>query len=333
MGRGSYNKLIIKSSAEVARETKTFIENRRNGREKSLKVRSNKVNKTFMNGIDWNRIITIAGISGSGKSTIARQWVKEMLALNTDQEFDVLSFQFEMLGVDEVARDLSSITNIPIKKLYSAEGQLNNAEVDKISTLLADMEKLPISVVDNIGTVDEIHDTIIYYVNNNSLAERNRGLVITLDHTLLVKAGEYKDEKGTIDQLMHMRVGLKKHLANNGVKSIFIILSQLNRNIESTERVINSNLHYPNKNDLFGASSVYYSSDYVIIIHRPCLIDGLGNWYGPKRPGFREGLPVFNPENPDQPMVYLHVIKERFGNNRIISMVDELSFGRISEYN
>ncbi len=255
-----------------------------------------------------------------------------MLELNKDQDFDVLSFQFEMLGIDEIARDLSSSMKIPIKKLYSAEGNLSEKEIDKIDTLLEEMKAIPLSIVDNIGTVEDIKDTIIQYVTSKGLKEKKRGLVVTLDHSLLVRSMDYDDEKSTIDKLMHMLVGLKKTLAGNGIKVIFIILSQLNRNIESSERVINSNLHYPNKNDLFGASSVYYSSDYVVIIHRPCLIDGLGNWYGPRKPGFRDGLPVFNPEDSNQPMVYLHVIKERFGSNRIIAMVDELSIGKISEY-
>lgn len=255
-----------------------------------------------------------------------------MLELNKDQKFDVLSFQFEMLGIDEIARDLSSSTKTNIKKIYSAEGTMSEDEIKNIEKLLDDMKDLPLSIVDSIGTVDDIRDTIIHYVNTKQLAENSRGLVVTIDHSLLVKSEGYDDEKSTIDKLMHMLVGLKKSLSSVGIKVIFIILSQLNRNIESNERITNSNLHYPNKNDLFGASSVYYSSDYVIIIHRPCLIDGIGNWYGPRRPGFRDGLPVFNPEDSSQSMVYLHVIKERFGNNKIISMIDNLAVGKISEY-
>lgn len=73
MGNKSYNSLQIKVIDEIASEAKVFITDRRIGKEKSLKVASEKVNSTFMNGIDWNRIITIAGISGSGKSTLCRQ--------------------------------------------------------------------------------------------------------------------------------------------------------------------------------------------------------------------------------------------------------------------
>lgn len=255
-----------------------------------------------------------------------------MIELNPKQEFDVLSFQFEMLGLDEVARDISSKVNKPIKKLYSADGILSDKDFAEVERELDKMRHYPLYIVDHVGTVDNIKDTIIYYVTSNRLADRKRNLVVTIDHSLLVKALDGEDEKTTLDRLMHMLVALKKYLASTGVKTIFIVLSQLNRNIETTERVTNSKLHYPNKNDLFGASSVYYSSDYVIIIHRPCLIDGLGNWYGPPVRGFQGGLPVFNPADPKQPMIYLHIIKERFGSNKIIAMLDELGFGRIVEY-
>lgn len=332
MEKKSFNGLTIKKLDQVVTETKEFINNRRFGIEKSLKLSSYKVNQAFMDGLDWNRIVTIAGLSGSGKSTIARQWIKEMIELNPDQQFDVLSFQFEMLGLDEVARDISSKTNKSIKELYSAEGKLSDAEFSKIEKELDKMRDYPLYIVDHVGTVDDIKDTIIYYCTTNKLAERKRNLVVSIDHSLLVKAKDGDDEKMTLDRLMHMLVALKKYLSSTGVKVIFIVLSQLNRNIETTERITNAKLHYPNKNDLFGASSVYYSSDYVIIIHRPCLIDGLGNWYGPSRPGFAQGLPVFNPENTNQPMIYLHIIKERFGNNKIIAMLDELGYGRITEY-
>lgn len=65
--------LQIRNIREVASETRIFIDNRRTGKEKSLKVKSSKVNNCFMDGFDWGRIITIAGLSGSGKSTLLRQ--------------------------------------------------------------------------------------------------------------------------------------------------------------------------------------------------------------------------------------------------------------------
>jgi replicative DNA helicase len=255
-----------------------------------------------------------------------------MLEQNPNEAFDILTFQFEMLGVDEVARDLSSKLKTSVKKIYSAEGKLSDDDLKKVDAYLELLSKYPISVVDNLGNVSEIKDTILYYVSTNNLIRQKRGLIITIDHSLLVKSEDGESEKQTLDRLMHCLVLLKKYLTSMGCKVMFFVLSQLNRDIETTERVTNPKLHYPNKNDLFGASSVYYSSDYVIIIHRPAQIEGLGNWYGPSKHGWPNGLPVFNPSNPSQPMIYLHVIKERFGHNKIISMLDELKHANITEY-
>ena len=69
----SFNSLPIKPLKEVTEEAKLFISNRKEGIEKSLRLKSHKINSSFMGGLDWNRIITIGGASGAGKSTIARQ--------------------------------------------------------------------------------------------------------------------------------------------------------------------------------------------------------------------------------------------------------------------
>jgi ABC-type proline/glycine betaine transport system ATPase subunit len=65
--------LEIKGINQVTADAKKYILDRRSGKEKSLRVGSEKVNSTFMDGFDWGRIITIAGLSGSGKSTLLRQ--------------------------------------------------------------------------------------------------------------------------------------------------------------------------------------------------------------------------------------------------------------------
>lgn len=323
--------LSIRSMKQITSETKSYIDGRKKGTIKSLKVSSSKINEAIMDGFDWNRIITIAGLSGSGKSTISRQWVKEMIELN-EEKFEILSFQFEMLGIDEVARDLAGSARCNIKEIYSAGNALTDEKQAKLNELLDSFSTYPISVVDTAGTVSDIRDTILYYIHENNLIEKNTGLVVTIDHTLLVKPNEHEDEKIVVDNLMKTLVELKKVISSIGGKVLFFVLSQLNRNIETNERIINSKLHYPNKNDIFGASSVYYSSDYVIIIHRPAIIEGIGNWYGPPKKNFPQGLPVFNPSKSSQSMIYLHIIKERFGMNRIIPMLDDLEYSKIVEH-
>jgi hypothetical protein len=159
-------------------------------------------------------------------------------------------------------------------------------------------------------------------------------IIITLDHTLLTKGDMSDNEKSIVDELTKMFVSLKKELIRMGCKVIIIILSQLNRDIESEKRVTNPLLHYPTKNDIFAASSVYYCADYVIISHKPSIVNGLKQYYGPPRgTQYPRGLPVYNPYNADQPMVYWHLIKNRFGDNAILTMLDNFRYSKVTEFN
>lgn len=73
MNEKSAKILQFRNISEVVEETREYIQDRRDGKQQSLRVKSKKVNDTFMDGFDWNRIITVAGLSGAGKSTVVRQ--------------------------------------------------------------------------------------------------------------------------------------------------------------------------------------------------------------------------------------------------------------------
>ena len=93
---------------------------------------------------------------------------------NNKEEFDVLTFQFEMLGVDEIARDVSSKLDKSVKEIYSVGAKLSQEELSEINTVLDTLQNYPIFVVDNTGTRLEIKDTIIHYINQNKLIERKK---------------------------------------------------------------------------------------------------------------------------------------------------------------
>jgi replicative DNA helicase len=85
-----------------------------------------------------------------------------------------------------------------------------------------------------------------------------------LDHILLTKGKSGESERETISKLQNMFMEVKKYN-----RTTIIQLSQLNRDIESIERISNSSLHYPLAKDLFASDVIYQTSDYVFIIHRP----------------------------------------------------------------
>ena len=99
-----------------------------------------------------------------------------------------------------------------------------------------------------------------------------------------------------------------------------------NREIEKSDRLSNPMLQYPMKKDIFGSDAVFHGSDYVMVSHKPYMLHL--QTYGPSN------LPILNPGNPSQAMVYFHIIKNRDGESGLVlSMLDNLKHNRIDEYN
>lgn len=303
--------------------TKKYIQERNDGTSRSLITSKPSLNKALMDGIDWNRILTIGGQSGSGKSTILEELKRDFCTLNFP-DFYILSFEFEMLIEDQLARSISPKVDKSVKELYTQGG-----DIDGVMEALDAYNNMPAYFVDNVGTVDEVKDTILDFTRNVCLPER-KNVIITLDHLLLTKGRKGDEEKDVIDDLMRTFVDLKKYISSLGIKCLFISLSQLNRNIESPDRVLNSLLHYPNKSDLFAASSTYYCSDYVIITHRPATVSGITRFYGPPTKNRKQGLPLRSESGKD--LIYWHIIKERFGSPSILVMEEDFKYSRVNEY-
>ena len=272
-------------------------------------------------------------MSGGGKSITAELLKKNFIELNRNQKFDILSFSFEMPSVDELSRLVSNKLSMDRETLYSAYEPISPENISQVSSALKEIADSRVYIVEIPGSTKEIYETIMDFYLTRHLIENDTGLIVTLDHTLLI-SGKNDNEKSIIDEFYKMCVQLKKEIIAMGGKIIIIPLSQLNRDIENEKRVMNPKLHYPQKSDLFAASSAFYCSDYVLVIHKPSLINGMAYNYGPQiGTKYPKGLPVYNPNNPEEAMVYFHLIKSRFGaSNTILMMIDQFSFSRIVPY-
>jgi len=319
--------LPYKHISKAVDSTIQYLNDRRTGKVTSLRTGSPKLNKATLDGFEWNKIISVGGMSGSGKSLLAEQWKQEFIRYNT-QPFKILSFEFEMVAMDQILRSLSSRAQLTTKELQLKKH--TQSEFNALTKIAETMKSYPIYYVDDTGTVDEIEETILQFYEEN--IKNDEGLLVTIDHVLLTKGATGDAEKKVIDDLYKRIIKLKKQFSSNDQKILFLLLSQLNRGIESQDRIENPLFHYPDKNDLFGASSIYYSSDYVIITHKPARINGIEEYYGPPRKGYPAGLPVYNPEQPNQPMIYWHIIKNRGDTETTLMMLDNFANSRIDEY-
>ena len=100
--------------------------------------------------------------------------------------------------------------------------------------------------VEDAGTVDEIMRTVIAFKAAKQIEHNdpNRGLVVLLDHTILVKGKRDEMERVILAELYTAINYLKKKM-----KIIFVLLSQMNRSIESTERISEPSQQFPKKAD------------------------------------------------------------------------------------
>ena len=96
-----------------------------------------------------------------------------------------------------------------------------------------------------------------------------------------------------------------------------IQLTQMNRNIENSERINNPLAQYPMRSDLSSADAIFQGSDYVLVVHRPEILNIQS--YGPNH------LPTSN-------KVYIHILKNRdAGKPCILEFENDLMYNNLIE--
>lgn len=307
MDATSNNPIIGKSIAEVTKETLKYIDDRRKHKIVSLKTRWNKFNQVCF--FEPNMIYTIAGTSGTGKSAFVNTITNDLIDLNPTQDIVILNLSYEMLSYRNVGRLISNKIRLTTNELYSSNEDITDTIYQQIEDTANQLSKKEIYYVDTPMTVDKIEETIKYY--REHIATGDKWLIVVLDHTLLVEGDG--SERTVLTDLQKMFIRVKKLY-----KTCIIQISQMNRNIETPERINNPVTHYPMRSDLAASDAIFQASDYVMALNRPEILSL--QYYGVNR------LPVKN-------KVYLHLLKVREGEPCIIPFENELKYGNLVEIN
>lgn len=300
---------VIRPMSVVAQEAITYIAGRREHSITSLKTRWNKFNKQCMGGIEPNTVYTIAGISGSGKSSMANLIQTDLIDLNPKEDIIVLTFSLEMVGFRQVGRTLSNKLRKTTSALYSSEMDLDDDTFRKVINVSNQLKEYPIYFVDNPGTPTQVNSIIKWFYNEH-VKGTNKHFIIIYDHALLTK--QIGSIIETVSELERVFIQAKKLPMTSVIQ-----LAQMNRNIESPERINNPLSHYPMRSDLSSSDAIFQASDYVLVIHRPEILNI--QEYGPNH------LPVKN-------KVYIHMLKNRdAGKPCILEFENDLMYNNLIE--
>ena len=274
----------------IQRKGVDYMSKRQRGIVTSLKTPWRKIDDVGMDGLEWGTITTIGGRSGDGKTTLLLQITRNLHALNPQEDFAILDFQFEMTAEKTALREFSSYTQKSIKELASAKGIIDDATIDLCNTYIDLNDSRDIYQVDRKLTVPMIRKTI-----NEFCMAVKKPVVVTIDHAYLVQVGDEKSELAMLHNLGSMMTELKKTLP-----CLFIVLSQMKRDVEDLLRKTPGRAgNYPTSADFYGGDALYNHSDIMLAIDRP----------------YQKGVVPYGPQefNVGPEHVVIHVLKARDG--------------------
>lgn len=330
-------KQLWKSQRQGFEDSLKYLQGRFKGEIKSLRTPWGRFNDAGTDGVEWHSTVVIGGRPASGKTAIKDQIIREAHELNPGEDFRVLEFSLEMLAKVSAIREFSSATGKSYKTLCSAD-KTDPITMDDLKNCLEYAKKkikFPIDVIEEPCTVSEFKHSIESYMEAYAISktekyvetvddepvEKERTIrvykktIVTLDHSLLLKKEAFeKDKYDTLYNLGETLTALKRKYP-----IIFIILTQLNRNVDDPSRAEDGKYgNYILESDIFGADALLQHADMVIGINRPGLRKI--KFFGPDR---------YIIDNED--VMVMHFLKCRNGDTRMSFFKTEFKKMKITE--
>ena len=279
------------------------IRARRKGELKSLKSAWPKFNDAFCDGLEWRTITVVGARPGTGKTLFMEQLISDIIEFNPDQDFRILKFQMEMLdetnGVRKLSMNVGSDYNTLMSKGEPVDEKVYWKCVDFYNK---SSEKDFVDVVYDACTIDEMCATIDYYVKKHKNEDGTfPNVLVAIDHSALFKVG--KGQKDKFEMLYALGEALT--MMKKKYPVAFLVLSQLNRNIDDPKRQEEGAYgNYVLDSDIFGSDALLQHADVVMGINKPSI--RRIKQYGPER---------YLISDPDT--LVFHFLKSRNGITRI----------------
>jgi len=281
------------SMEETINETKEYVKNSRDGNRIIFPTKWERLNKQLMGGLQPGKLYTIAARPGAGKSQYSNQLLFDVLDLaeKNKRKMTVFYFTFEMPGYQQLLRIASGDLSLSVYDIIKVS--TNQEEVKSLHEILDKFKRYPIFFYN-------VPETLVFMKNKiTQFCEANPDttLICVLDHTRLVR-GDNREEMQRLADITKMMMEQQAKY-----QIIDILISQLNRNIESNERA--NNQYQPQLSDIFGSDSIAQDSHVVMMINRPYDMYGIEEYYCGEQP---KGL------------MAIHIEKNREGELGMIPM-------------
>ena len=249
----------IRDSKELIEEASDLIYKYQSGELHPIKFKRGWVNESMLGGLFPGNVVGIAGSSGHGKSTFLQDLEDDIFdkELNPDcDDYILLRNNYEMSVFKLYLRELKKGLDKKISEIlgtnFSEEELLRVQQIQKKESN------------QNVKYFENPQDAETWFSIMCSFCEEHKNakhIVVSIDHIALVKQTSLGKKDG-IDNLVEY-INLLRHIYKN---VSFLILSQLNRNIEERDNPRNS---APRKGDLYQSDFLFQLSDIIIVVHNP----------------------------------------------------------------
>lgn len=200
------------------------------------------LDKYLNGGFVKGTVAAIGGRPSSGKTTQAINIIQNIV-FNTN--YEVSLFSLEMTSRMVIDKLVSNLCDIPYDVAQSHK--LAPKQFEMVKTAVESLQTL--KICDDIYTVEEIIANVY----------SNKPDVVCVDYIQIIKSKkDFKDPRTRIDYISQ---SLKQCAKDTGC--VFIILAQVNR----------LGKDMPRMSDLKESGGLEQDSDYIMLIHRPYVVD------------------------------------------------------------
>ena len=276
----------FKHISQVYNDSVNYIRKRKDGEIVPLETSFGKLNNILGGGFQSPTTYVIGGRPGVGKSAVTNRILFDIAEQNDISKYIFLYWNWEMPNYRQIVREVSGRLNLTVNQILSADEKLSLEHYEKIKELKSNFDTLPLYMVERSFNAEQI-----FKINEAFTVDNPDYTIVNIfDHSRLVrKKSQIEKEEEKIFNLLESCVEMSRTM-----DTINILLSQLNRDIESQDRISNP---IPRLSDFFGADAVSQFANVAIILQRPEMYD-LGTYLGESC----------------QDLLAMHILKNRDGD-------------------